>query len=115
MEDQFHIKLNKRFEKDSDDGSRVRPAFTNHTAFARIGTSVFMDVCIIPADDLIRAKEAQAISGHPEAEAEVIVLDRFVMGIDAFLQLFSQMTEMHRQLTTDGVLNVNATIIPDTK
>ena len=106
MEDQIQLKLTKRFEHD-DDASRVRPAYTNTIDLARVGSEVFMDVCIIPMDDLAKAKENQATG--TEAAVEVIVLDRYVFGLDTFLRLHSAVSTIHADLSKIGALPHDAT------
>jgi hypothetical protein len=108
MEDQIQLKLSKRFEHDDDDASRVRPAYVNNIDLARVGDEIFMDMCIMPVDDLAKAKESQAAGG--ESPVEVIVLDRYVFGLDTFLRLRTAVEAVHAELSKIGALPHDATI-----
>ena len=108
MENQLQLKLSKRFERDEDDASRVRPAYINNIDLARIGGEIFMDMCIMPLDDIAKAKENEAAGGlHP---VEVIVLDRYVFGLDTFLRLRAAVETVHGDLAKMGALPHDATI-----
>jgi hypothetical protein len=113
MDDQLQLKMTKRFERDEDDESRVRPAYINSIDLMRIGAEVFMDTCIMPADDFARAKENQG-SGNAH-EIEVIVLDRFVFGLDTFQRLYAAVQVIHTDLSKIGALPSDATFRTETK
>ena len=113
MDEQIQLKLTKRFERDDDDESRVRPAYINNIDIMRIGSEVFMDTCIMPVDDFARAKENQG-SGK-ESEVEVIVLDRYVFGLDTFQRLYAAVQTVHAELSKIGVLPSDATFRTQTK
>lgn len=100
MEDQIQLRLSKRFERDDDDASRVRPAYVNNIDLARVGAEIFMDMCIMPVDDLAKAKESQAAGS--ESPVEVIVLDRYVFGLDTFLRLRTSVEAVHAELSKIG-------------
>ncbi|MGA7238798.1 MAG: hypothetical protein WBY44_24160 [Bryobacteraceae bacterium] len=108
MDKQLKLKLTKRFERDDDDESRVRPAYVNNIDLARVGGEVFMDLCIMPMDDFARAKENEDKEG--EHSVEVIVLDRYVFGIETFLRLHAAVETVYRELAKLGALPTNATI-----
>lgn len=108
MEDQIPLRLSKRFEQDEDDASRVRPAYVNNIDFARVGAEIFMDMCIMPVEDLAKAKESQMAGG--ESPVEVIVLDRYVFGLDTFLRLRAAVEAVHAELSKMGALPQDATI-----
>jgi len=108
MEDQIQLKVSKRFERDEDDASRVRPVYINNIDLARIGGEVFMDMCILPLDDLALAKQNEAAGGaHP---VEVIVLDRYVFGLEAFLRFRITVETVFAELSKMGALPTDATI-----
>jgi hypothetical protein len=108
MDKQINLQLTKRFERDDDDESRVRPAYVNNIDLARIGGEMFMDLCIMPMDDFARAKENEDKGGaHP---VEVIVLDRYVFGLETFLRLHAAVVNVYGELAKLGVLPANATI-----
>ena len=113
MDDQIQLKLTKRFERDDDDESRVRPAYVNNIDLMRIGAEVFMDACIMPVDDFARAKENQG-SGKAN-EVDVIVLDRYVFGLDTFQRLYAAVQVMHADLSKIGALPSDATFRTETK
>jgi hypothetical protein len=106
MDGQIQLKLSKRFERDGDDASKIRPAYVNHVDLARVGGEVFMDMCILPLDDLARAKENEAAGGeHP---VEVVVLDRYVFGIETFQRLRIAVDAVHAELSKMGALQSDA-------
>jgi hypothetical protein len=109
MEDQIQLKLTKRFEHDDDDASRVRPAYVNSIDLLRVGAEIFLDMCIMPVDDLARAKESQA-AGTESPPVEVIVLDRFVFGLDTFLRLRQLVETVYAELSKIGALPQDVTI-----
>lgn len=113
MDEQIQLKLIKRFERDDDDESRVRPAYVNNIDMMRVGGEVFMDMCIMPVDDFARAKENEG-SGKPN-EVEVIILDRYVFGLDAFQRLYAAVHKLHSDLSTIGALPSDATFRTETK
>jgi hypothetical protein len=98
------VKYKKRFARETDDESRVRPAYANQFVFNRFGTEIFLDVCVVPIDDIIGA--SQTGSG---AELDVIVLDRYVFSLDAFLILRAQAEQLYQQLVKQEVITENAT------
>jgi hypothetical protein len=107
MEGQIQLKLSKRFESDDDDASRVRPAYINNIDLARIGGEIFMDMCILPLDDLAKAKQNEATGA--EQPVEVIVLDRYVFGIETFLRLRAAVETVNAELSKMGALPSDAT------
>lgn len=113
MDEQIQLKLTKRFERDDDNESRVRPAYVNNIDILRIGAELFMDMCIMPMDDIARAKENQS-SGKAQ-EVEVIVLDRYVFGLDAFQRLYAALQAINADLVKFGALPSDATFRTETK
>ena len=69
------VKINKQFEGDTDNEIETRPTFINHLLLARMGSDVFMDIGIVPADDLASFRE--------KPEIRFIVLDRLVFAYRA--------------------------------
>ena len=108
MEGQIQLKVTKRFERDEDDDSRVRPAYVNNFDLARIGAEIFMDTCILPLDDLARAKENEAAgSAQP---VEVIVLDRYVFSVETFIRLRAAVETIYAELSKIGGVPGDATL-----
>jgi len=108
MDKQINLQLTKRFERDDDDESRVRPAYVNNIDLTRIGGEMFMDLCIMPMDDFARAKENEDKDGAHTVE--VIVLDRYVFGLDTFMRLHAAVETVYKDLEKLGALPANATI-----
>jgi hypothetical protein len=79
----------------------------------RIGGEVFMDTCIMPADDFARAKVSQG-SGNAN-EVAVIVLDRYVFGLETFQRLYAAVQTIHAELSRIGALPSDATFRMETK
>lgn len=90
------VKMNKQFEGDTDNEIETRPTFINHLSLTRIGSDVFMDIGIVPADDLANFRE--------KPEIRFIVLDRLVMGLETFMQLHDAVSGLHGQLKEAGIL-----------
>ena len=90
------VKINKQFEGDADNEIETRPTFINHLLLARMGSDVFMDIGIVPADDLANFME--------KPEIRFVVLDRLVMGLETFMQLHDAVSALHGQLKEAGVL-----------
>jgi len=90
------IRINKQLESEADNEIETRPTYINHLVFARTGTNVFLDLGIVPTDDLLQSKDKQ--------ELRFIVLDRFVMGLETFMELHDAINGLYDQLNTGGVL-----------
>src|ERR1035441_618434 len=93
MNNEIRLQMKKRFEHDDDEASRVRPAYINNIDIARIGPEVFLDMCIMPMDDLAKAKELEATGG--DLPVEVIVLDRYVFGVETFFRLHAAVNSIY--------------------
>ena len=108
MNKEIRLQATKRFERDDDDASRVRPAYINNIDLARIGPEVFLDMCIMPMDDLAKAKELESTGG--DLPVEVIVLDRYVFGLETFFRLHAAVNTVHSELIKAGAAPQDATI-----
>jgi len=94
--DRVSVKINKQLEGDTDSEIETRPTYINHVVLSRTGTDVFMDIGIVPADDLLAFKEKQAV--------RFIVLDRLVMGLETFMTIHDAVAQLHGQLKEAGIL-----------
>jgi len=90
------VRINKQLEGDADNEIETRPTYINHVVVARTGTDVFLDIGVIPADDLLAFREKQ--------EVRFIVLDRLVMGLETFMTLHDAVSHLHGQLKEAGIL-----------
>lgn len=90
------VKINKQIAGDTDNEIETRPTYINHLVLARMGSDVFMDIGIVPMDDLAAFRE--------KPEIRFIVLDRLVMGLETFLTLHDAVSQLHRQLKEAGIL-----------
>jgi len=108
MNNEIRLQAKKRFEQDDDEASRVRPAYINNIDIARIGPELFLDMCIMPMDDLAKAKELEATGG--DLPVEVIVLDRDVFGVETFFRLHHAVNSIYSDLEKAGAVPQNATI-----
>jgi hypothetical protein len=90
------VKLNKRLAGEADNEIQTRPTYINFGMLSRAGTDVFMDIGIVPTEDLMAFKERQEIN--------FVVLDRLVMGLETFMLLHDAFRDLHGQLSQAGVL-----------
>ena len=90
------VKINKQLEGDTDNEIETRPTYINNVFLVRTGTDVFLDIGIVPAEDLLASQEKK--------EVRFIVLDRLVMGLETFMTLHDAVTHLHRQLREAGIL-----------
>jgi len=90
------VRINKQLDSDTSNEIETRPTYINHVFLARTGTDVFMDIGIVPSDDLVAFREKQ--------EVRFIVLDRLVMGLETFMTLHDAVAHLHGQLEQAGVL-----------
>ena len=90
------VKINKQLEGDNDNEIETRPTYINHVHLVRTGSNVFMDIGVVPTDDLLGFREKQ--------EVRFIVLDRLVMGLETFMALHDAVSQLHGQLKEAGIL-----------
>jgi len=62
----------------------------------RAGTDVFLDIGIVPMDDLANFAEKR--------EMRFVILDRLVMGLETFMTLHDSVMGLHVQLKEAGIL-----------
>jgi len=63
------------------------PLFVNHCEISRFGTDVFIDVGVIPAEDLRKSREVK-----------FFVLERLAMSADSFATLFEKARKIFEDL-----------------
>jgi len=90
------VRFVKELESDTTNEIETRPTYINHVLLSRTGSDVFMDIGIVPLDDLLGFKEKQ--------EMRLIVLDRVVMGLETFMTLHDCVVQLYGQLKEAGIL-----------
>jgi hypothetical protein len=98
------VRINRQLEGDTDNEIETRPTFINRVMLARTGSDVFMDIGIMPADDLLNSEEKH--------EIRFIVLDRLVMGLETFMQVHDVVVRFYDQLKEAGMLPNEKIITP---
>ena len=71
-----------------------------------MGSDIFLDVCVLPLDDLIGRPGEDA----SPREVRIVTIDRFVMGLSAFQQLAEQVKELSGILTDQKILPVEPVV-----
>ncbi len=90
------VKFIKQLEDENTNEIETRPTYVNHVLLARTGTDVFIDLGIVPTDDLLGFGEKQ--------EMRLIILDRLVMGLETFMSLHDGVVKLYEQLKESGML-----------
>lgn len=92
------VQVRRQFLDREEDELQIetRPTYVNHLVLIRAGTDVFMDIGIVPADDLVENRQ--------RSYARCFVLDRLVMGLETFVQLHDAVRALYDQLQNSGVL-----------
>jgi hypothetical protein len=90
------VKVTRQLETEADNEIETRPTYINHVQLLRAGTDVFLDIGIVPMDDLANFSEKR--------EMRFVILDRLVMGLETFVGLHDAVMGLHVQLKQAGIL-----------
>jgi hypothetical protein len=102
----FRVKIVRRHATENDHPHEIEPVYANYFFCSRVGSDVFLDVCVLPPDDLVSAEHA----GAETREVRIVTIDRFVMGLSAFQQLAEQVNALSGKLTQQQVLPVEPVV-----
>ncbi|MCC7340251.1 MAG: hypothetical protein IT170_04120 [Bryobacterales bacterium] len=102
----FQVRIVRRHASNEDHPHEIEPTYANYFFCVRLGTDVFLDVCVLPPDDLIAAQSPDASGG----EIRIVTIERFVMGLNAFQQLAEQVKELAQKLTEQNLLPVEPVV-----
>ncbi len=100
MEDEgIRIRIDPRYQFER--GPETDVQFFNHIRFVQIGTDVYLDVGIIPAEQQMRI-----IAERPkEGKAEFRVLNRLACSINTLAMLRRQLNEIWGKLKPEGLVD----------
>ncbi|MCU0229015.1 MAG: hypothetical protein MUF01_15390 [Bryobacterales bacterium] len=99
------IRIVRRHATELDHPNEVEPTYMNHAFVTQVGSEMFLDVCVMPPDDLVQARIAEE-----ERDVRLITVNRFVMSLAGFAQLHQQVSAMHDILIDKGLLPVEPVI-----
>lgn len=99
------VRIERRHATDLDHPHEIEPTYVNHAFVSQVGSDVFLDMCVLPPDDLFKASQGT----QPEI-VRIITVERFVMGLAGFSQLHDQVSAMHALLLSRGLLPVEPAI-----
>ena len=85
-EDQRTVVLKKEIVPFDQDGPLEEPLFTNHCLVAYHGGIVYIDVGVLPLDEVV--------AGEQPGEVRFLVLNRLVMSVVAAKNLKEQLEEL---------------------
>lgn len=89
------VKLNKMFvARSAGDEPNRQPRFVNHITFTRIGEEYYMDVGVVPAEEILEISARQ--------EIVFVVLERYALSASAMAILRRNLKDIEEAIDRTG-------------
>jgi len=68
----------------------IAPVFINEVQIIRVGTDIYLDLCIVPSDDILAAESNRKV--------RLLLRERVVMSVNTFATLRRKIEEVYQKI-----------------